>query len=68
VKDPTPMEHLELNIQEMVSLMELSGIHYAREDGDFLRPGDLRGLLRQMSYCLLGLYEYLRGLDDKPKS
>jgi len=53
-------EALQWNIEELTTLAEDIQVHHAERDGDWLRPEELRELLRQMYYSLLGLYELSR--------
>ncbi len=61
---PLDRELLEWNMSELLGEMELAELHHEKRDEDFMRPASLRRLLRQMSYCLLGLYERLKDYDN----
>jgi len=62
----SPEEYLEWNTQELIAIAEDIQLHHGGRDADFIKPEELRELLRAMYYSLLGLHERLReGSSDK---
>ena len=63
-RNVSAMEALAFNIEELTAELENLSLHHAGRDGDFLKPAALRGLLRQMYFCLHGCYDCLRELNS----
>jgi len=53
--------------QEFVEMVEALEIDEPKRDGDYLRPAELRGLLRLMYYLLSDLQELSKEGSDDPK-
>ncbi len=51
----------DIDIMELVQFAENVELHHESRDGGYLRPEELRGLLRRMYYLLCDLYELSRG-------
>jgi len=54
--------------QEFVGEVERLSVDDPARDGDYLRPEELRGLLRLMYYLLSDLQEHSGGNHDKPEA